>query len=64
MRFPTHDKFRFSHCAFVIDTTNNTYVFDPTGVQFGPDWALVSHFHVYKALRIKRWKDVSCDPLL
>ncbi|KZM25755.1 hypothetical protein ST47_g3046 [Ascochyta rabiei] len=33
----------FSHCAFAIHlVSDGWWVFDPTGVQFGPDWPLLS----------------------
>ena len=62
MRFWTGPRIHIWHCAWAIITTSGTYVFDPTGVQFGPDWALVSRWEEYQPLRIweysKEWVKV------
>jgi hypothetical protein len=38
----------YMHCAFAIKLDDNSWwVFDPTGVQFGPDWPLLSPLDYY-----------------
>ncbi|KAJ4364030.1 hypothetical protein N0V83_009485 [Neocucurbitaria cava] len=45
LRFTTIRKYNDLHCAFlVIFHAGGLYVFDPTGIQFGPDWPLLSPF--------------------
>lgn len=40
----------YVHCAFaVLLVGDGWWVFDPTGVQFGPDWPLLSRFNDYVA---------------
>ncbi|KAF1833850.1 hypothetical protein BDW02DRAFT_598686 [Decorospora gaudefroyi] len=39
-------------CAFLIMAQPGIYVFDPTGVQFGPDWPVLSRVETYRAERM------------
>ncbi|KAF9690631.1 hypothetical protein EKO04_011409 [Ascochyta lentis] len=45
---PTY--WNFTHCVFAIHLViHGWWVFDPTGVQFGPDWPLLSPYDEYFA---------------
>ena len=40
--------YSFRHCSFHVELQDGTkWVFDPTGVQFGPEWPLLSSFDDY-----------------
>ncbi len=40
----------YQHCAFAVELAHDGWwVFDPTGVQFGPVWALLSPLDIYIA---------------
>ncbi|KAH7377410.1 hypothetical protein BKA66DRAFT_572206 [Pyrenochaeta sp. MPI-SDFR-AT-0127] len=53
VRFVTISPHDIWHCAFIIALNSGMYVFDPTGVQFGPDWPLVSEWGTYRSMRMK-----------
>ncbi|KAJ4991140.1 hypothetical protein SVAN01_03268 [Stagonosporopsis vannaccii] len=39
----------FRHCSFLVNLVGHGWwVFDPTGVQFGPDWPLLSPYNEYR----------------
>lgn len=47
-KFQTTVYYVYLHCAFAIKLADNSWwVFDPTGVQFGPDWPLLSPLDDY-----------------
>ncbi|KAF1930427.1 uncharacterized protein M421DRAFT_3496 [Didymella exigua CBS 183.55] len=47
-KFATTLYHEFQHCAFAIKLSDNSWwVFDPTGIQFGPDWPLLSPLNHY-----------------
>jgi hypothetical protein len=44
------DFYNYVHCAFIITMVNKqVFVFDPTGIQFGPDWAVLTTWEEYEA---------------
>lgn len=54
-KYNTGEWFEYLHCAFLIVLNSFcAYVFDPTGVQFGPDWPLLSSYDEYKAKRFAK----------
>jgi hypothetical protein len=41
----------FRHCAYLVTTTSGRQlVLDPTGVQFSPDWPLISPLWKYQLI--------------
>lgn len=43
LRIHTKAYYHYLHCAFAVRfLRDGWWVFDPTGVQFGPDWPLLS----------------------
>ncbi|KAJ4299971.1 hypothetical protein N0V90_005219 [Kalmusia sp. IMI 367209] len=53
LRFATSPFWNSEHYVFVITTPKASYVFDPTGIQFGPDWPLVQEYEKYREDRIQ-----------
>lgn len=50
MKFHPPAYYKYSHCCFLLVLKNGTeWVFDPTGVQFGPEWPLLSPYDDYMA---------------
>jgi hypothetical protein len=48
MRIIPSEYYKYKHCSFIVELKNGTeYVFDPTGVQFGPEWSLLSPYDNY-----------------
>jgi hypothetical protein len=48
--FMGKDFYNYVHCAFRITLINEqVFVFDPTGIQFGPDWAVLTTWEEYEA---------------
>jgi len=48
MKFNPEDRYVYRHCIFVVTLKNgNSYVVDPTGIQFGPEWPLVCRLFEY-----------------
>ncbi|CAO2649804.1 Nn.00g010960.m01.CDS01 [Neocucurbitaria sp. VM-36] len=48
VRFATRPGYDYLHCVFVIVLASGAvWVFDPTGVQFGPNWPLISPYYWY-----------------
>lgn len=52
LRFATIPLHNIMHCAFIVALPSGPYVFDPTGVQFGPDWPLISSYWTYRGVRM------------
>ncbi|CBX91320.1 hypothetical protein IAQ61_010683, partial [Plenodomus lingam] len=51
LKFWTGPYYKFRHCAFIIMTDDEHHlVFDPTGIQFGLDWPLLSPLSEPKGL--------------
>jgi hypothetical protein len=49
LKFLPDDYFWYRHCVFVtILESGAVYVFDPTGVQFGPTWPVLSKWADYR----------------
>lgn len=47
-KFYPHQHYWYKHCVFAIGpASGHLFVFDPTGVQFGPHWPLISPFRQY-----------------
>lgn len=52
VEFGTGNYFWYDHNAFrVTMSSGERWVFDPTGVQFGPDWPLFARWEGYIAQR-------------
>ncbi|KAH6883336.1 hypothetical protein BKA58DRAFT_374923 [Alternaria rosae] len=48
LKYYMGERFGYIHCAFKITLENNcVYVFDPTGIQFGPEWAVLTLWEEY-----------------
>jgi hypothetical protein len=49
VKFFPEDYYWYRHCVFEIELQSGvSYIFDLTGVQFGPEWPLLSLRHVYE----------------
>ena len=48
MEFWTTPWYNYAHCAYIIKTKIGKFVFDPTGVQFGPGWPVFVLYQDYK----------------
>jgi hypothetical protein len=57
IEFSTPRFYGYRHCAFVLYTDHGTFVFDPTGAQFGPSWPVVTTFKKYGP-RIRIWRSI------
>ncbi|KAH6639214.1 hypothetical protein C7974DRAFT_410197 [Boeremia exigua] len=63
IKFDSGPYYRYRHCAFEIHfASHGCWIYDPTGVQFGPDWPLLSPRHIYFACRPER-RLLSSEPL-
>jgi hypothetical protein len=50
MTFNPPAYYHYEHCCFLVVLKNGIkWVFDPTGVQFGPEWPLLSPYDDYVA---------------
>ena len=48
MKFDTGPYYRYVHCAWKITSVDGQcFVFDPTGIQFGINWALLVPCYTY-----------------
>jgi hypothetical protein len=53
IQFATYPYYEWAHCTFRITlVSGEQYAFDPTGVQFGPLWALLSPWTEYQNARV------------
>ncbi|KAI8932442.1 hypothetical protein NX059_010628 [Plenodomus lindquistii] len=53
MKFWAGKAYNYSHCAFILVLSDDlAVVFDPTGLQFGPDWPLLSTLRDYRQRRV------------
>ena len=49
MKFYTGPHYRYVHCAWKITSVDGQcFVFDPTGIQFGINWALLAPWYTYR----------------
>ncbi|PVH98471.1 hypothetical protein DM02DRAFT_45351 [Periconia macrospinosa] len=57
IEFCTAQYYGYWHCAYVITLQDGSfYVFDPTGVQFGPQWPLLAPLDVYEFRMHRPWQ--------
>lgn len=55
---------KWAHCIFRIRLKNGSqYAFDPTGIQFGPRWALIQDWDRYSRAKIDAREDVDVSEL-
>lgn len=50
MEYLTRPFYGYRHWVFVITTSEGDYVFDPTGVQFGPEWPRLRKYDQYMSI--------------
>jgi hypothetical protein len=49
MKFNTPPYYGYRHCVYLIELESSArYIFDPTGIQFGPQWPLLCVYDEYE----------------
>jgi hypothetical protein len=60
IKFCTRAPYNITHCAFLVTLrTGIQYVVDPTGIQFGPRWPLVSAYRRYEVQYIHQTPEIA-----
>jgi hypothetical protein len=55
LTYPRENGLIWWHCVFRLTPRDGTfYAFDPTGIQFGPEWPLIQEWWQYQ------WKHIQC----